>query len=362
MCEKENMKNKQKMQSTNTMQKTYALIEKKAVDLSLSENPLGCSPLVVSALKDMQIELNAYPTPNGGFLKKKLAENFLLPVNNFFIANGSESIINVLPRVFGKAGGEVVVPALSFPLFSICSKLVKKKVILSKMTAKLEIDLKEMAKLVSTNTSLVFICNPNNPTGLVIEKKEIIKFLNNMPKKTLVIIDEASIEFAGESMIDEVKNRDNLVVLRTFSKAFGLASLRVGFAVASEKIIREIEETMMTFPISGLSEKLVSIAIEDKRFIESTKNFVTEQRGLLKKELRKMGFFVFPSETNNLFVKLPSFLDVDKFSKKLEQEEISLIMGSSFAGFDNSFFRISIRDKKTNQLFLKKMKEITENT
>jgi histidinol-phosphate aminotransferase len=359
--EKENMKKKLETQLVSMTQKTYALTEKKEIDLSLSENPLGCSPLVVSALKNIKIKLNSYPTPSAGFLKKKLADKFSLSANNFLIANGSESIINVLPRLFAKFGDEVIVPALSFPLFTICSKQAKKKVLSSKMTAKLEIDLKEITKLVSTNTSLVFICNPNNPTGLVIEKKEIIKFLNNMPTTTLVIIDEASIEFTDESMIDEVRNRDNLVVLRTFSKAFGLASLRVGFAAASEKIIKKIEEETMTFPISGLSERLASIAIEDRKFIETTKNFVIKQRGLLKKELKKMGFSVFPSETNNLFVRLPSFLDVDKFSKKLEQEEISLIMGSSFAGFDNSFFRISIRDKKTNQLFLKKMRKIIEN-
>ncbi len=340
------------------MKKVYALTKKRAVDLSLSENPLGCSPLVTNALNDIKIKFNSYPNANSGVLKKQLAKSFSLSENNFFIANGSESIINDLPRIFGKFSDEVVVPALSFPLFAICSKLANKKIVVSAMTSELGIDLKKMEKLVSSKTSLVFICNPNNPTGSILNKQKIIEFLNIIPKSVLLIVDEANIEFGGESMSDEVKNRKNLVILRTFSKAFGLASLRIGFAIANEKIINKMEEETPIFPTSVLSEKLAMIAIEDKKFIRTTKTFVAKQRGLLREQLKKMGFLVFPSEANNLFVKLPNFLDIQEFNKKLADQEISVIMGSSFVGFDDSFFRISTRDKKTNQLFLTKMEVI----
>ncbi len=355
------MKNKQASQS-RAMKKLYALTEKRAIDLSLSENPLGCSPLVSRALKKIEIDFNDYPTPNAKQLRAKLADKYSLDENTIFVANGSESIISDLPRVFCNKDDEVLIPQLTFPMFAISCELTKAKVVKVKMDNNLGIDLLKILENISKRTKMIFLCNPNNPTGSIIPKEEIIKFIKTIPKNILLIVDEANIEFGGESMIDEVKNRNNLVVLRTFSKAFGLASLRVGFMLANTGIVKRMEEETTVFPISGLSEKLASIAIEDERFIKATKNFVAEQRALLKEQLKKMGLTVFPSEANNLFVKLPSYLNPDEFSKKLEQEGVSLIRGSCFVGFDNSFFRISIRDTRTNQLFLKKMKIVVDNS
>ena len=347
-----------KLSQPRGMKQLYALGEQRPIDLSLSENPLGCSLRVVSALKSMEIKFNDYPTPNGGLLKKKLAQKFKLSEANFLVANGSESIINDLPRVFGQVGDEVIIPALSFPMFSICSELAGKKPILAAMTEELGIDLAKMSKLITSKTRLVFICNPNNPTGSVLSKKELIKFLNNVPERILVIVDEANIEFGGQSIIDEVSKRSNLIVLRTFSKGFGLASLRIGFGVANKKIIQKLEEETPVFPISSLSEQLAMIALEDDNFINFTQKFVSEQRQLLVTGLEKLVFQVFPSQANNLFVKAPASLSAEQLVSQLKQQGISLVMGSSFDGWDDSFFRVSVRDEKTNWEFLEKMGEI----
>ncbi len=340
------------------MKKLYALTEKRPIDLSLSENPLGCSPLVSRALKNIQIKFNDYPSPNGKLLKNKLAQKFELDAGNFFIANGSESIINDLPRVFGKIGDEVVVPALTFPMFAVCSELAGKKVIFSKMTQELGLDLVSMVKVVTPATSLIFICNPNNPTGSLLSKQSILQLIDAIPPEVLIVVDEANIEFGGESMIEEVAKRNNLLVLRTLSKGFGLASLRIGFAAASQPLVQKLEEETPLFQISGLSELLATVALDDIDFISATKKFVSEQRQFLRKQLENIGCMVFPSEANNLFVKKPRRIDQDQFVEKLRQNGISLVMGSSFEGFDNSFFRVSVRDEKTNQLFIEKMKKI----
>ena len=348
--------NKTQVIQAKAMKKLYALTTKRAIDLSLSENPLGCSPLVTATLDNLKTSLNDYPLANGQLLKQALADSFKLSPDNFFVANGSEAIINHLSRVFGGFGGQVVLPALTFPLFAISAELVTKKIVRVKMTTNLGIDLTAMAKAVSTQTRLVFLCNPNNPTGALLSRKAILQFLDGLPSSVLLVVDEANIEFAGQSVLAEVKNRDNLIVLRTFSKAFGLASLRVGFAVASSQLIQRLEEATPPFPISGVSEQLAIVALKDQDFLARTQKFVARERLFLEKELKELGFQVFPGQANNLFVKIPEFLTVRQFLDNLQDSDISVVMGSSFEGFSDEFFRISVRDERTNRQFIEKIK------
>lgn len=344
------------------MKDLYALTEKRSIDLSLSENPLGCSPRVIRAFKSLELVLNDYPAPNGGLLRKSLATKFCLKENNFFIANGSESIIHDLPRVFGGSGSEVIVPALSFPMFAICSELAGNIVRIAEMTQQLGIDLGKVRELLSGNTKIVFICNPNNPTGSVLPRSEVLQFLDTVPQSTLVVVDEANIEFGGESVVDEVSRRNNLVVLRTFSKGFGLAAIRVGFAVAHPQIIQKLEEETPVFQTSRVSEKLAEVALKDASFITTTRCFVSSERQVLRTALQGLGFHVFPSVANNLFVEIPTHIDQKKFADFLKRESISLVMGSSFTGFDNSFFRLSVRDQATNKLFIATMQKLVNES
>lgn len=353
------MKKKPIIQS-RTMRRMYALSKKRAIDLSLSENPLGCSPLVIRALKKIQVRFNNYPSPNGKELRDKLSQKLFISKNNLFVANGSESIINDLPRIFCNIGDEVLVPELTFPMFAVCSELAGAKVVLIKMTSVLGIDLLKIQKNISKHTTMVFLCNPNNPTGSILSRDKLIKFVRQVPKNILIVVDEANIEFGGESLVDEVIKQNNLIVLRTLSKGFGLASLRIGFAVASKEIIQKLKEETPIFQISEISEQLACVALDDDDFLQRTKQIIKEQRMFLEQELVKLGFVVFPSEANNLFVKLPSFLSAKQFTEKLNINGISVIMGSNFEGFYNSFFRVSVRDAAINKMFIKKIKEIVK--
>ncbi len=338
------------------MQQLYAFGKKSKIDLSLSENPLGCSPLVSYAIKSMTFDCSEYPKPNGFLLKEKLAVQFDLEEDNFFIASGSESIICALPQLCSGNNPEVVVPQLTFPMLSLSAELAGVIVKKIQMTTSLGIDLEKIKRSITINTQMIFICNPNNPTGGVLSKKAMKSFLNKIPKSIVVVIDEANIEFGGKTMISEVENSSNLIVLRTFSKGFGLANLRVGFACASKEIITSLEQNNQPFPISGLSEELAIVALGDTEFIETTKKFVAVQRARMKAALEQLGFRVFPSDANNLFVQLPSSLSKENFVQKLEEAEISVVLGSNFPGFDDGFFRLSIRDEGTNERFLEFVK------
>lgn len=355
------MRGKEKMTKQNQprgMKKLYALGTKRAIDLSLSENPLGCSPLVAKKLKRNNFAFNDYPIPNGVGLKRALAKKLGCQKENIFVCNGSEAIINAIPKILTKPGDEAIIPTLSFPMFALCSELAGLTVKLSPMNKQLGIDLLAINRLINQKTKLVFICNPNNPTGSVIPRLELVKFIGQVPPSVLIVVDEANVEFGGESVIDLSISNPNVMVLRTFSKGFGLASLRIGFAVGNKNIITKLEEETPVFPISGLSEELTISALQDNSFLSKTKTFIDEQRNLIQTELESLGFTVFPSQANNLFVKLPESLSTDVFERAMEQADISLVNGSSFAGFDNRFFRVSPRVEKVNQIFLKTVRKV----
>lgn len=340
------------------MRQLYALGEKSAMDLSLSENPLGCSALLEEKLKSRNFVLSDYPLPNGVQLKAALAQKFSSQSQNFFIANGSESIIQDIPRVFAKPGDEALVPQLTFPMCAICSELADLKVRAVPMDEQLGINLLKTKEMITSKTKLIFLCNPNNPTGSVIPKEKLTDFLDQVSRDILIVIDEANIEFGGESMVDEALTRSNVLVLRTFSKGFGLASLRIGFAVGNEELITKLEEETAVFPVSGVSEELAIVALQDENFLAMTKQYMNTQRELLSRELQALGFTVFPSQANNLFVRLPESISVEKFWMMIAQSQISLVKGASFAGFDNSYFRVSPRREKTNKAFLKAIAQV----
>jgi histidinol-phosphate aminotransferase len=327
----------------------YAFGEKLPIDLSLTENPLGCSPQVSIALEQLtQADFVDYPDPDCKQLKKAIGKRFQIEIGSIFVANGSEAIIKLLPQVLLKAGDEVIVPKLTFPMFEVASKMSNGKVISSEMTPNLDIDLENIKSKTTKKTKLIFLCNPNNPTGRVISKRKILDFVKSTT--ATVLVDEANIEFGGKTVTREVKRLKNLFVLRTFSKGFGLAGLRIGFCVASEETVRLLEQASQPFPVSTVAEKVALVAFTDTKFIKKTKKFMKSERNFLSRELEKRGFEVIKSQANNLLIKVPN--PSIKFVSKLNKKGVSVVDGSLF-NFENlSFIRVSPRLRETNKNFL----------
>lgn len=327
----------------------YAFGKKLPIDLSLSENPLGCSSKVSMALEQLtQADFFDYPDQDCKQLKRAIAKRFQTEVGSIFVANGSEAIIKLLPQVLLKAGDEVIIPKLTFPMFEIASKMSTRRVIFTEMTPNFDIDLEDIKSKTIKKTKLIFLCNPNNPTGRVISKKKILDFVKST--RTIVLVDEANIEFGGMTVIREVKRLKNLLVLRTFSKGFGLAGLRIGFCVASKEIVRLLEQASQPFPVSTVAQKLALIAFADTEFIKKTKEFMKGERNFLSRELEKRGFEVIKSQANNLLVRVPN--PSIKFVKRLNKKGVSVVDGSSF-NFENlSFIRVSPRLREINKNFL----------
>lgn len=325
------------------------------IDLSLSENPLGCSTQVPIVLKTLnQQDLFDYPDPDCNELKQMIAKRSKLSLDNILVANGSEALIKLIPQVLLADRDEVIIPKLTFPMFAIASKLAKGKVVLSNMTPELDIDLKDLNSKITRKTRLIFICNPNNPTGKVLSKANLIQLINST--KSTVLIDEANIEFGGETFIEEVKNLKNLIILRTFSKGYGLAGLRIGFCAAGKEIIEVLKQTTQPFPVSSIAQKAAIVAISDIKFLRITKLFMREERKFLTEELTNRGLQVIRSQTNNLLVKTP--FSSTEFVRKLNDQGVSVVDGSFFNLANENFIRVSPRLRKTNLLFLKAIDKI----
>lgn len=325
--------------------KVYAQeVLRKEIDLSLSENPLGCSPLVFKALKKMTMrDISQYPDVSS--LIKKIAVFFKIKTENIAMGCGSEQLIKLISQIFLKPGDKVLIPQGSFPLFT--------KECLSR---NVKIELAEPEKFLrsSGKIKLIFLCNPNNPTGEKLEIQVITKILKCFPT-TIFVIDEANGEFMDNSMISTSVKSSNLIILKTFSKVFGLAGLRVGFAVGSNKIISKLNSNQQPFPVSSISVKLAEIALNDPVFIRKTIDFIRNERSFLIKELIKRKLNPSVSITNNIYIKTPR---AKLLIKQLSKKGVSVIPGNSFPGIRDAGFRLSIKDRKTNIFFLKKLDEI----
>lgn len=323
----------------------YAFGKKLPIDLTLSENPLGCSPVVSRALKNItQKDLFSYPDADCAKLRLAIAARFGLEIETIFVSNGSEAFIKMLPQILLAPGDEVIIPSLTFPMFAIASRIAGARVVFSRMTDDFDIDFEDIQSKISGRTKMIFLCNPNNPTGRIISKKKLLDFVKSVAAN--VIIDEANIEFGGESLIKEVSKNPNIILLRTFSKAFGLAGIRVGFCVADREIICRIKQVSQPFPVSAISQKVAVAAFADRGFIEKTKKFMDGERLFLTKELTRRGFTVVPSQANNLLVLLE--VSSTDFVKKLNSRGVSVVDGASFKFKGAYFIRVSPRLRETN--------------
>ena len=338
--------------------KLYAFNKKLDIDLSLSENPLGCSPRVFSVLKKDLESIVKYPDPNSSKLISFLAKEFKTSKNQVLLGNGSESLIDLICRTLVKPKEEVILPELTFPLFERAILLGNAKPVFAEMRRDFQIDLETIKNRVTKQTKLIIIVNPNNPTGKTINRQTLLRFIEEI-KPIPILVDEANIEFGGKTLAFDIKDNSNLLILRTFSKTFGLAGLRIGFLIGSAKIIDKLRQFIQPFPLNGFAENAAIIALGDRSFIKKTKGFMAQEREFLTNELRKRGFMVFNSDANNFLVQVNTlFPSASSFVKLLNKNNVSVINGKSFRGLGDKFIRVSPRTRKMNSAFIKVIDKI----
>ncbi|MGP5209828.1 histidinol-phosphate transaminase [Psychrobacter alimentarius] len=276
------------------------------VKLASNENPMGCSPHVTLAVTEQLAQLARYPDGNGYYLKQALADFNEVDVKQITLGNGSNDLLDILARSFAGTDDAIVYSQYAFIIYPMLAKMQGATGI-EVPAHRFGHDLKAMTQAVqdNPNTKMVFIANPNNPTGTQLEHKALREFVASVPPTVLVVLDEAYIEYSPESnnraLLDEF---DNVVIVRTFSKAYGLAGLRIGYALSSVAVAELLNRIRQPFNVSRIGLAAAAAALADQDFIEKTRQMNDEQMRWLEKQFDALGLGFIKSHANFIMVEV----------------------------------------------------------
>ena len=320
---------------------------KSGIFLDANENPF-------KQQKFLYQEINRYPDPLQLKLKAKIGTLKKTDPENIFIGNGSDEAIDILFRAFCEpAKDNVIICPPTYGMYEVTANINNVKVKKIPLTKeKFQLNPEGILKSIDSNTKLIFICCPNNPTGNGVKSKDIQKLLNSFTG--IVVVDEAYIDFASyKSLITELNNYTNLVILQTFSKAWGLAGIRVGLSFASKEIIAVFNKIKPPYNINTISQNIAYKALQNKKTITSQVNEIISERKKLANALSKIHCItkVFPSEANFILVKTTNANDIYKY---LVNQKIIVRNRSNIILCDNCL-RITVGTKKENKLLLNKL-------
>ena len=274
--------------------------------LSFNESPYGPSPMAVEAMRDAACRVNVYSDMEAKDLRRKIAARFGLGLDQVFVGNGGDEAIGLLVSAFVSSGDEVLMPWPTFGQYAASTILMDGvPVKISVRRTDQKADLTSMLAAITDRTKMIFLCNPNNPTGVAVYGNELRSFLRSVPSHVLVCLDEAYAEFATDpdfvSGIDLQREFPNVAVIRTFSKIYGLAGIRVGYGVATAEIIENVQRVRSPFNVNSLAQIGAMAALDDAEFIRSVAKKNADQRQWLTERLQELDWKVIPSQTNFLF-------------------------------------------------------------
>ena len=334
---------------------------KQVIKIASNENPLGASPAAVSGIKKVLKDINIYPDGNCFKLKERISAIYGVGNNQIIFGNGTDEIIELAAKTFLEPDDEIVVSEHAFIRYKMAGDLMNCRVVEIPMK-NYKHDLKAMASAVTEKTKIVFIANPNNPTGTYNTKKEFDNFFSKLltaNRQPLTFIDEAYAEYVVEKDyprgIDFLKKGRNVIFSRTFSKIYGLAGLRVGYCVSDYETISFMERIRPPFNVSSVAQAGACCALDDSKFLTKSKTLVNEQKKYLYGELKKTGFDYVPTVANFILVDVKRS-GQEVFEKLLKKGVIVRAMAEY--GFDN-FIRVTIGTASENRKFILEVSEIS---
>ena len=325
-----------------------------SIKLASNENPLGPSPLAIAAIQSALSDLHRYPDGSGYYLSRAIAEKDGVEPDQVVLGNGSNEIIEFLVKAFVQAGDEVIT---SHPSFLMYQKFVQVRggknhvVPLKDMSHDLEVIL----SLVSDRSRLIFLDNPNNPCGTLIPVHELLSFIGEVPEHVVVVLDEAYIDFVednlqinSKSLLDNSEGRCGVACMRTFSKAFGLAGLRVGYGLMEPSIASCLHKVRQPFNINQLALTGAEAAIRDSDFFSNTCKLVAEGKKYLMAEVDASGCRSYPSHTNFFLIDVRG--DATVLYESMLRRGV-IVRSMKAYGFQQ-FIRINVGTMKENRRFI----------
>jgi len=327
---------------------------KKIIKLASNENPLGPSNKALESIKKNCERINRYPESTCYYLRKKLAAQMdkKFTLDNFIIGNGSNEIIELVLRAFLNPGERVISCFPTFLIYKIASSVAGADYVEVPLDKNLKYDLSAIKRKITKNTKVIFISNPNNPTGTYILKKELVEFFKKVPDHVIIVVDEAYNEFVDideEITLYEYIYKKPIVIMRTFSKAYGLSGLRIGYGIAIKKCIDYLNRVRQPFNVNMLAQEAALAALKDDKHIQKVKNLISDQKMYMYSELEKLNLKFIKSQTNFILI------DVEKNSYKIYNNMLKhgIIVRPMNEYNLNNFIRVTIGTTEENKKFIK---------
>ena len=328
----------------------------KVVKLASNENPFGCSPTVLPQIVNQFSRINRYPDGACFYLKKALA-NFLNIDEKFLIfGNGSDELIDVLIKTFVDFNQEIITANTTFLEYKVSSQVNRRKIIEVPLKD-FKFDLGAIAKKISKKTKMIFIANPNNPTGTYLNNEEVVRFLINIPKGIITVFDEAYFEFVDADDFPQLMKfivDKNVILLRTFSKIYGLAGLRLGYGIANEEFISVLNRVRQPFNVNSIAQAAGIAALKDQKFVKFVQDKNVEGRKFLYEEFKKIGLEFIPTQANFILVNLKR--DGVATTRNLIKKGL-IIRDMEQYGLKN-YVRITIGKKEENKFLIRELRRI----
>lgn len=327
------------------------------IKLASNENPLGCSPAVRRVLMEAVEETCLYPDASNYELKSAISRHLGVKPSQVFCGTGSDLLIRVICNTLINPGDEIIMAEVTFARYDSGTKLMGGKSVIVPMKEH-GLDIEKMVDSITDRTKIIWLCNPNNPTGTIFRKKELEAVLDRIPKNVVIVMDEAYIEYVTDEeypdSLELLNKYPNMIILRTFSKAYGLAGLRCGYGIAHEDMVKYFNTVAGPFDVNLFAQKAAVAALGDKEFLKLVYETNKQGKEYLYNEFKNLNLEYI--ETNANFIMVQSRLD-DKlvFDKLLRK---GVIVRPGFLLGMPGWMRVTIGTQKQNEIFIRAFKEI----
>jgi len=322
------------------------------IKLSANENPLGASPCATAAIVNALNTIHRYPDGACTALRDALSAFYQMPADHFLIGNGSDELIHLFGVAYLSPGDALVMAHPSFVRYAASAHLNQATLVQVPLTPDFRHDLCAMADAITERTKLLYIANPNNPTGTIVYRDELEPFLARVPDHVLVILDEAYYEYADHpdypNGLDYVRAGQHVVVLRTFSKAYGLAGVRIGYAVGRPELLDPVERVREPFNVNVLAQVAAAAALRDQAHVARTRALNREGLNLLREACAQLGLRSVPSQANFLLIEIGD--SCAQVQQRLLEQGILVRTGEAF-GMPN-FLRVNTGTPEQNARFV----------
>ena len=345
----------------------YKIPVDQIIDFSISTNPLGVPEKAVESIRQHLNLIHHYPDPDHEWLLEALAKSAGVAPNNVVVGNGSTELIYLFNEVFLEDGYEAVIPVPTFSEYKAAIERFGGNMVFIKCDSanKFRLNLEELKNSITKKTRIIFLCNPNSPTGWLYDKADILQIVKfAADENVLVFVDEDYIDFVDDSkrysMADYVNEYNNLFVLRSLTKFFGLAGVRIGFGVGSPDLVKILKRVIMPWSVNSLAMFAAAEAVKDTEFIKKSRLLISNSKKQMLEMFQTIPWLkVYPSETNFLLIEIiRDDLTSTQLAEALAKKGILIRDCEDFDGLNNRFFRVTVRKPEENRKLVDQIKSL----